>query len=196
LEELEGHLREEIEQQIKSGLNEAKAFETAIQKIGQAGMVQGEFKKIADGKDALRWRFIETGFGLFASAMPLCLCFQVLYAPARSAADLTPGQQLSGVLAMLTFAALAWGGRLSYKMFPVITSKRGRDVITSLCAGPVMLWWVIFMNLIVPHHDFTMGQFVVAFLWAFAAPAGLVIGLPWGMETAARKRMAAVTAQT
>jgi hypothetical protein len=68
--------------------------------------------------------------------------------------------------------------------------------VGSLCAGPVMLWWVIFMNLIVPHHDFTMGQFVVAFLWAFAAPAGLVIGLPWGMETAARKRMAAVAAQT
>jgi hypothetical protein len=35
LEELEIHLREEIEQHIKSGLNEAEAFQAAVEKIGQ-----------------------------------------------------------------------------------------------------------------------------------------------------------------
>jgi hypothetical protein len=45
LEELEIHLREEIERQIKSGLNEQKAFETAIQRIGQPKMLDNEFKK-------------------------------------------------------------------------------------------------------------------------------------------------------
>ena len=46
LEELEIHLREEVEQQLKSGLNEQEAFNSAIQKIGQAHMVQKEFKKL------------------------------------------------------------------------------------------------------------------------------------------------------
>ena len=45
LEELENHLREEIELETKSGLNEQKAFEISIQRIGQPKMLQSEFKK-------------------------------------------------------------------------------------------------------------------------------------------------------
>ena len=45
LEELEIHLREEIERQMKSGSNEMEAFKTAVQKIGQAHMIQNEFEK-------------------------------------------------------------------------------------------------------------------------------------------------------
>ena len=45
LEELEIHLREEIEQQMKSGLNEQEIFNSAVQKIGQAGLLKTEFKK-------------------------------------------------------------------------------------------------------------------------------------------------------
>jgi len=46
LEELALHLRDEIERQTKSGLNEAEAFKAAAQKIGQARALQEEFKKI------------------------------------------------------------------------------------------------------------------------------------------------------
>jgi hypothetical protein len=45
LGELEIHLRDEIEQQIKSGLNEQKAFEISIQRIGQPKILKNEFKK-------------------------------------------------------------------------------------------------------------------------------------------------------
>lgn len=47
LEELELHLREEIEQQMNSGLNEAEAFNSAVRKIGEAYNIQMEFKKIS-----------------------------------------------------------------------------------------------------------------------------------------------------
>lgn len=46
LEELEIHLREEIERQMKSGLNEQKAFEISVQQIGQSENIEIEFKKI------------------------------------------------------------------------------------------------------------------------------------------------------
>ena len=46
LDELEIHLREEIEQQMKSGLNGQQAFENSVQQIGQPGSLKGEFKKI------------------------------------------------------------------------------------------------------------------------------------------------------
>jgi hypothetical protein len=46
LDELEIHLHEEIERQIKSGLSEQEAFNSAVQKIGQAKPIKIEFKKI------------------------------------------------------------------------------------------------------------------------------------------------------
>ena len=49
LEELESHLRENIEQQMRSGLNAEKAFESAVQNIGQAKPLKIEFKKIDAG---------------------------------------------------------------------------------------------------------------------------------------------------
>jgi hypothetical protein len=45
LEELEIHLREEIEQQLKSGLDEQKVFEFSVQQIGQPKTLKNEFKK-------------------------------------------------------------------------------------------------------------------------------------------------------
>jgi hypothetical protein len=45
LEELEIHLREEIERQVKSGLNEQKAFEISVQRIGQPEIIMSEFNK-------------------------------------------------------------------------------------------------------------------------------------------------------
>jgi hypothetical protein len=54
LEELENHLREDIEQQIQSGLNPQQAFEIAVQKIGHADTLKKEFKKTRETKGAQR----------------------------------------------------------------------------------------------------------------------------------------------
>ena len=45
LEELESHLREDIERQMRSGLNAQDAFNVAIRQLGQAAMLQKEFQK-------------------------------------------------------------------------------------------------------------------------------------------------------
>ena len=46
LEELENHLRDEIERQTQSGMNEQKAFEISVQQIGQSNALKTEFRKI------------------------------------------------------------------------------------------------------------------------------------------------------
>lgn len=46
MEELEIHLREEIERQIKIGASEQQAFEIAVMQIGQTRPLKMEFKKI------------------------------------------------------------------------------------------------------------------------------------------------------
>lgn len=45
LEELEIHLREEVERQMKSGRNEQQAFEISVRQIGQPHTIKNEFKK-------------------------------------------------------------------------------------------------------------------------------------------------------
>jgi hypothetical protein len=47
LDELENHLREEVERQINSGAIAHQAFETAVVRIGQATALNQEYKKVA-----------------------------------------------------------------------------------------------------------------------------------------------------
>jgi hypothetical protein len=48
LEELESHLRDEIEQQVRSGLSEQAAFETTIRQVGRAEHLKIEFAKVGE----------------------------------------------------------------------------------------------------------------------------------------------------
>jgi hypothetical protein len=50
LDELEIHLREEIEQKMQSGMKGQEAFEIAVQTIGQANTLKSEFGKIKNMK--------------------------------------------------------------------------------------------------------------------------------------------------
>jgi len=50
LDELECHLRDEIEQQVRSGAETEHAFAAAIQKLGQIQVLQPEFEKAARRK--------------------------------------------------------------------------------------------------------------------------------------------------
>jgi hypothetical protein len=45
LEELENHLRDEVERQLHSGTSNQRAFEIAVQQIGKAGALNQEFEK-------------------------------------------------------------------------------------------------------------------------------------------------------
>ena len=74
LEELEIHLRDEIERQIKLGSNGKKAFEISAQRIGQPKILKSEFEKarkttkrkqmkvfkIIIGSVAMLWAFMAT----------------------------------------------------------------------------------------------------------------------------------------
>jgi hypothetical protein len=61
LDELETHLREEIEQQMKSGINSQQAFENSVHRIGHADELKSEFKKICGMKFPTRWMLLWIG---------------------------------------------------------------------------------------------------------------------------------------
>ena len=55
LEELEIHLREDIEQQKQSGLSAGKAFESAVRKIGHGHVLNTEFAKVGGVEKSAKW---------------------------------------------------------------------------------------------------------------------------------------------
>jgi hypothetical protein len=192
LDELELHLREDIEALVKSGRSEADAFETAVQRIGHGPVVQGEFKKIGPSIETKSWWSMEITFCFVGIALPFWISATLLHFKTGTFVDLTRPQQISGLAAIGLFTLFIWSGRLSYQWLPLVPGKRARGIITACCIVPIMLWWMVFMYVVVPRHDFTMSQFGVTFLWGFLTPAGAMMGLPWGIEAAARKRTAAV----
>jgi hypothetical protein len=48
LDELESHLRDDVEEQMKSGTSVQHAFENAIQRLGQATALECEFEKVGE----------------------------------------------------------------------------------------------------------------------------------------------------
>jgi len=188
LEELEIHLREEIERQVKSGLSEQEFFNSAVQKIGQAHIIQNEFKKVEATKEDRNWKFVENLFAVVTSLFSLFLCGMVIF-KMGSFSEATSSQQTSCLVGIGTFALLAWGGRLSCRMFPVIRARQVRDAICVSGGALLMLWWMVFVHIILPRHDFTTGKLLVTILWVMIVPCGIFLGSSWGIEAAARKKL-------
>jgi hypothetical protein len=65
LEELEIHLREEVDQQMKSGLNEQEVFNSAVQTIGQGKVLENEFKIAVRPHDTVMKRTMLTILWMF-----------------------------------------------------------------------------------------------------------------------------------
>lgn len=65
LDELENHLRENVEQLVRSGMTEPEAFEHAVAQLGGARMIGSEFRKL----DQSTWLPVKLviGFGLMSA---------------------------------------------------------------------------------------------------------------------------------
>jgi len=160
LEELESHLREEIERQMQSGLPGQEAFAISVSRIGHPETLRVEFMKTAHPDRAqLRRR---AGY-LYAATL-------AFYSAAAGIAilkqDATLGQRVLGFSAVLTTVLsvyLAW--QIVPRLTPVINQKfHGVAGMLGGISGTV--WFVAFVYLILPRFDFTPGQLVVAILWA------------------------------
>ena len=69
LEELESHLREDIEQQVRAGADVAHAFEIAAQHIGRPAPLKKEFMKTANFKWILS-QIVKFLFGIRNVSLP------------------------------------------------------------------------------------------------------------------------------
>lgn len=88
LDELESHLRDGVEDQMKSGVSAQEAFEAAVLRIGEARLIKHEFTKVSDFRQVFRGKalgatvaaaFLICWFG-FGQSPVVALVYSILIA--------------------------------------------------------------------------------------------------------------------
>jgi hypothetical protein len=186
LEELESHLRDEIERQTTSGRSEAEAFASAIQEIGPAPAVRNEFGKVEETEEERKWKEGQIWAGAILGLLQLAGIGGVLYN-----SDMTFGQRMSSLGAIAASLLLAGVLRLNYRIFPMIPSRRTQTAIMLIAGGvPLIIWSWIFARFFLMGQEYPYGQWLTTVLWGCCPPLGVYLGLIWGIETVARKKVA------
>ena len=94
LDELESHLREDVEEQVRSGTDVARAFDSAVRRIGTAAMLRNEFAKCGRPKRALRQQFLRSFFFVSATMAILIDVYTLI------AFELSPLERGAGAFAV------------------------------------------------------------------------------------------------
>jgi hypothetical protein len=184
LEELEGHLREEIERQTGCGLKERAAFDLAVKQVGAAGRLKREFKKAGF---PVRMRYAKlTGIacGFTSGAFLLWIVCNLLFIHETNAAERIMGSSA------VALAILSW--RYAGRILPVVSNPRLRTAIGFLSClisvGGMMLFIAA-----VPHFlavpagaEIPIGRILVLFIWVWTA-AVMLAAVAYRLEDAGSK---------
>jgi hypothetical protein len=183
LDELESHLRDEVERQRMSEGDARHAFENAVRQIGQPAALKSEFGKLGETGSARSQKFMR----VYCVVFPVINSTLGTYALQR--AEMSSGERALGFLALGLSALFILGIPFYDRFLPVISNQRRRQ---SIQLGLVVAWMVLgggFVNFILPHLNLTLGQVVVTFLWVLM-PGALLSGIGYGLGVAARRQTA------
>jgi hypothetical protein len=197
LDELESHLREDVEREVRAGWEEAAAFENAVKRMGRSDLLKVEFAKIKESKEKRMSRIIGIACCVFASLYSLLLAPHLFLIH-----ELSPLERILGLTAVVVTLVSLVGLRFNYKLLPVIRNQRVRSWIVAVCGLVAVAWLAVFSNLlpnvIVPYalRDINVNApmeslqavFVVglSLLWAMTL-AAVLGGIAYGLEEAARR---------
>jgi hypothetical protein len=162
LEELESHVREEVDQQMQAGFSAQTAFETAVQRIGQADALKDEFEKSPAAGKLLRRQYL--CIFCFVSA-PLLLFVNIWV---LQPGEISPMKRSWG-LATVSLAALYIGSLPNlYRRLP---NPQNRLVQTAMRIGYIfaLVWPLLatFISLGMIHLN--LGIVVEMIIWSVGA---------------------------
>lgn len=191
MEELENHLREEIERLMRTGMDAKSACEAAMEKIGAANALKIEFEKVEKKACTVKQAKLILAFGMMTMAGVAAAFGAMVFFRLGTFSELTSAQQFSCYGALSLMLLFVFIGRFGCKIFPSVGRKRIRDVICVSVVVALATWWTTLSWGILPRHEYTMGELLVVILWSFIMPVGLMFGLVVAIGEAARKSVLA-----
>ncbi|MDB6122597.1 MAG: hypothetical protein JWQ71_1590 [Pedosphaera sp.] len=172
LDELETHLRDDVEQQLRSGINAQQTFESAAQHIGKAVTLKNEFSKV-DHTGGQKREFS----GNFGVAFALIYLFASTFALMKIEMNLS--ERIlgfsAGIMVVLSFCSLQFRG----KFLPPVHNCQARKAIQFACTLSALVWLPSYFYLILPRFDFTLDRLVAAILWAIVPGVALACISSW-----------------
>ena len=151
LEELESHLRDEIQRQMQAGVSEQTAFDSAVRVIGPAGLLKTEFARAGRASEWLGDdKATRTNRILGALWMALNLCFICklslwLGSCLRDANNFPQGLSKAGTLALI-FSILVCLAGVFGSVSLVRGTKDGRLIIRVVASAVIFALGVDFFD--------------------------------------------------
>ncbi len=161
LAELENHLREEIEHQMRMGKEAPAAFQMAVQGLGREGELGREFEKTFGPA----WHVRRKRVGFIYAATLSFYVVAMAYAMLRN--HLSTREWWLGLAAqgaLLAGSYFMWHS--AARFFPRIESRRAQSAIGLAGGISGTVWLLIFARCILARLSLDPGGLVVAFAWA------------------------------
>jgi hypothetical protein len=179
LDELESHLREDIERQMQSGITGQAAFESAVKKIGPAGVLKSEFSKSNSTAAALEKLMLAVAalfvaFGIFLTSVTMIFCYGSF------------GERFAGFSALTALLVAVFGLPHATSFLPVIPNRRKRLFIEIVCLLLGFGATTFYVQVILPIFDFRGDGILPAIGFWGLLPIAIGLGLAAGFERAAR----------
>jgi hypothetical protein len=188
LEELESHLREDVEQQMRSGLSAQQAFGIATKEIGQAPELKREFKKIGIPMEIQK--IIKLAGVICVTVALFCQLFTCPPFVFAFGFSLMTRVLLLAVWA-ITVATTVLSWRYNHKLLPVIRNQPLRRAVGIVCYVGCLLWirFVLFHLPTGATGSLSLLVFLFGSEWTVMAILG---GVGHGLEKAASKKFGAI----
>jgi len=155
LDELESHLRDDLEQQVRSGIKVEAAFVAAAERIGPARSLTAEFSKVRGTGSAPKQKLLR------ASCIALGALIMLIGGWTFLDSELSPLERNLGMLAISVLALYSGSIPWLYRVIPCLKpALRVLAVVVNL-----WIFLALFTALDVIHIQLNLGFSVV--MWAF-----------------------------
>jgi hypothetical protein len=160
LDELESHLRDDVERHTKLGKSTQQAFGIAAQNLGESDALRKEFKKAHSSSRTMEKLMIGVcgvfvGFIVLLSGITVFLCFA------------SWGERTVASAAVVCILVVACGWRYGVPFLPVIADWRLRWGVGLTCVASGFLVSSVFCGVILPHFEVSADHQLPAIgLWA------------------------------
>jgi len=180
LDELESHLREDAQEQMRSGSSPEQAFNAAVQRFGQRDVLRTEFKKVNGGATAL-----EKLMTLLSIILVAFIVWMSGYTFLQM--ELSPSEQIVAYAAVAFTLLTAFAWRYAVPFLPVIANRGKRLTVGLVCIVLGVVFSNLFSHFILPQFENQDRQIPALEFWA-VFPIALFACLGLGLMMSADDR--------
>jgi hypothetical protein len=158
LDELESHLRDDLQQQMRSGMGPRQAFDAALQRLGQNDALKIEFKKVSATAEVL---------GKLMSVVCILLAGFIVWMSGYTflQMEMSPSEQVVAYTAVGFTLLVACGWRYAVPFLPVIANRLKRMTVGLVCFASGIIFCNLFLYF-VPHFESHDRQLPAIGFWA------------------------------